>query len=85
MEKKLFLLDKSNWKTIDFPIHPGDAKVVTNVVGRNPGTRWHTWIVHSNYSHHAMVDIAAENSMTTFEIFKMKVMAAYKYNTFRIM
>lgn len=71
-ENTRFLLNKSKWKVIDFSTeHPGDANLVTNVIDGNPGTRWHTWVDHSAYPHFVTVDMGNQNTIASFEIFRM--------------
>lgn len=71
-ESKGYLFDKTEWEVIDFSTqHPGGANLVTNAIDGNPGTRWHTWVGHSQYPHFVTIDMGAEHTITIFELYRM--------------
>lgn len=71
-QSKGYLFDKTEWTIMDYSTeHPGDANVVGHVIDGDPGTRWHTWVGHSEYPHFVTIDMGAEHTITIFELYRM--------------
>lgn len=72
-ENAQFQLDKSGWQVVSFSTeHPGAANLASNVIDGNPGTRWHTWVDHSQYPHFVTVDMGVSRTIAAFRIYRMK-------------
>lgn len=68
-----FLLDKSEWRVIDFSSQNPDANNVSipaNMIDGNPATRWVSLATTSKYPHHITVDLGALRTIKTVSLWR---------------
>lgn len=68
-----FLLNKTEWKVIDFSSQNPDANNVSipaNMIDGNPATRWLTLASTSKYPHHITVDLGAARTVKTVSLWR---------------
>ncbi|GAA4304625.1 hypothetical protein GCM10023143_09220 [Compostibacter hankyongensis] len=67
-----YQLYKQDWRVIDSSTaHPGADNIASHIIDGNPGTRWHTWVDHSQYPHFVTVDMQRQEKINRFEVFRM--------------
>jgi len=73
VKNEVYYLAKEDWTVTDFSTnHPGGDNQVQNVIDGTSTTRWHTYAGASSYPHYVTVDMGAENTLSNFEVFRMK-------------
>jgi hypothetical protein len=68
-----FLLNKTEWKVIDFSSQNPDANNVSipaNMIDGNPATRWLTHATTSKYPHYITVDLGAARFIRTVSLWR---------------
>lgn len=68
-----FLLNKTEWKVIDFSSQNPDANnlsIPANMIDGNPATRWVTQATTSRYPHHITVDLGISRIIKTVSLWR---------------
>ncbi|MBB5441109.1 hypothetical protein HDC92_004814 [Pedobacter sp. AK017] len=68
-----FLLNKTEWKVIDFSSQNPDANnlsIPANMIDGNPATRWVTLATTSRYPHYITVDLGSSRTIKTVSLWR---------------